>query len=637
MALNISVEGLGVITNAQSADFASWGITGSGGSSINQDDQIFYQGTTSVASAISSGKNGWVWFNTAATYNFTSGGNAYQQRIYIWFNCTTPKAMNTKATPGLAIRVGGSTTAYRTFTLAGNDDLNGYSGGWKCVVIDPTLTGSITDGTGYNANTINYIGIYYNGSTASRSNNIFVDTIAIGKGVRIVGTETSTGAALSEVVDYCTDLTNRAFGMLQKREGIFYAYGKLFIGGAITGSGGADNQTTTFGTKNRVLKWGNSEYWSGSAWVTGMGNGFNGLTIADHASYKTVFTDGILVGSDAGRSGNVYIGAGSINTTFSLYGGLHADSRTYLYGTILSAIDNGITWGDDSNHKCFGATFQSCGQVNPVGAPTIRNSIFAETASAVAALKWNSSISIQASKFIANTTGAAIEHNTWNGNQSGTCDTTDGTGVTLHDTGATFNTGSNVLANDIVYNETTGGYGTVTAITDATHLDCSAGLSTGGWTATDVYSIARPVSYTNLTFSGNTTDINNTTSPANVVAVSKAGTSNPTTKSGFTVIQGSVTVKVTVKDKGGDLINNVQTAVYQTSDRTELMNKDTVTGVAETTFAGTTPVEVEVRCRKASSTGTRYKNFSSIQTVQSGTGLDLAVTLIEDAYNNATS
>jgi hypothetical protein len=70
----------------------------------------------------------------------------------------------------------------------------------------------------------------------------------------------------------------------------------------------------------------------------------------------------------------------------------------------------------------------------------------------------------------------------------------------------------------------------------------------------------------------------------------------------------SVPVTVTVKDTGGNLLTGIQTAVYLTSDRTEVMNEATVTGVASTSFGGTTPAECEVRCR-SSSTGTRYKNF----------------------------
>jgi len=109
-------------------------------------------------------------------------------------------------------------------------------------------------------------------------------------------------------------------------------------------------------------------------------------------------------------------------------------------------------------------------------------------------------------------------------------------------------------------------------------------------------------------------------------------------RTGDTVtISSSVTVTITVKDASGALVSGAQTAVYKTSDRTQIMNKDTVAGVATENYTGTTPVEVEVRCRKASSADSpRFINFSSIQTIGTD-GLTFAVTLIEDTNNNATT
>jgi hypothetical protein len=108
---------------------------------------------------------------------------------------------------------------------------------------------------------------------------------------------------------------------------------------------------------------------------------------------------------------------------------------------------------------------------------------------------------------------------------------------------------------------------------------------------------------------------------------------------GITVtVSISVSVTITVKDTDGVAIQNVQTAVYLTSDRTEILNGDTNgSGVITGSFGGATPAEVEVRCRKGSSGATRYKNFSSIQTIAATTGLTLAVTMFVDPNNNATS
>jgi hypothetical protein len=108
-------------------------------------------------------------------------------------------------------------------------------------------------------------------------------------------------------------------------------------------------------------------------------------------------------------------------------------------------------------------------------------------------------------------------------------------------------------------------------------------------------------------------------------------------RSGDTVtISSSVTVTITVKDEDGNLIDGVRTGVFKTSDKTEIMNEDTVSGVATENYTGSTPVEVEVRCRKASSGSTKYKNYSSIQTIDSN-GLTLSVRMVEDPNNNATS
>ena len=167
--------------------------------------------------------------------------------------------------------------------------------------------------------------------------------------------------------------------------------------------------------------------------------------------------------------------------------------------------------------------------------------------------------------------------------------------------------------------------------------DCSFIANTTGAGIEMPGSVGTPYDYNDLLFSGNTKDVLNSSGVA--ITVTKSGTSNPTTSEGSAVtFSGSVTMTITVKDTSGVVIQNVQTAIYKTADRTQLMNEDTTAaGVATQAYTGATPVEVEVRCRKGSLGATKYKSFSSVQTVAAGTGLTLAVTLEEDPYNNATS
>jgi len=104
-------------------------------------------------------------------------------------------------------------------------------------------------------------------------------------------------------------------------------------------------------------------------------------------------------------------------------------------------------------------------------------------------------------------------------------------------------------------------------------------------------------------------------------------------------IVSSLLMTVTVYDKEDGLIESgVQTAIFKTSDRTEIMNEDTDgVGQAVNSYPGATPVEVEIRCRKASSGADKFGNYSSIQTIPAGTSWSFAVTLERDTINNATT
>lgn len=154
------------------------------------------------------------------------------------------------------------------------------------------------------------------------------------------------------------------------------------------------------------------------------------------------------------------------------------------------------------------------------------------------------------------------------------------------------------------------------------------------------------INLTNMTVSGFSASNQQTTSALyfpdtgsdvtwNVAHTGTTGTlSYYKARAGDTVnVTSSVSVTITVKDTSGNLLSNVQTAVYKLSDRTEIMNEDTVSGVAQENYTGSTPVDVEVRCRKASG-GTNYKNYSSNQQITSS-GLTMTVTLQADP-NNAT-
>jgi hypothetical protein len=153
-----------------------------------------------------------------------------------------------------------------------------------------------------------------------------------------------------------------------------------------------------------------------------------------------------------------------------------------------------------------------------------------------------------------------------------------------------------------------------------------------------------PYGYVNMTFGGNTYDVNNTSGSSITIGNTN---SNATTYTGSTVsFVTTVTLKVKVLDEAGDPVQNAQTGIYAMETTGGVTKGDELisgTGGADTNANGIVQntafnyagdVEVEVRSRKSSSGDSpRYKHLKSPQLLVS-TGLDVIVTLIVDPINN---
>jgi len=151
------------------------------------------------------------------------------------------------------------------------------------------------------------------------------------------------------------------------------------------------------------------------------------------------------------------------------------------------------------------------------------------------------------------------------------------------------------------------------------------------------------VTLNGIAFSGFTNTIGDNAAPLYIKRTSGQVTVNIIGCTGITadgyktdgadvVIQSTVTLKVTVKDKSGNTINDVQTAIYKDSDGTELMNEDTVSGIASESVNIAGGTAVTVRCRKGSPAATKYIPVSSPQ-VTTATGLDITITMEVDPNN----
>lgn len=139
---------------------------------------------------------------------------------------------------------------------------------------------------------------------------------------------------------------------------------------------------------------------------------------------------------------------------------------------------------------------------------------------------------------------------------------------------------------------------------------------------------ANTYTYSGLIFSGNTTDINNTSGGS--IIISATNSSNPSTYTGSVTINNAVDLNIYVKDKDNVVIQTAQVAIYKTSDNTQLMNEDTdVNGLATETFNYLTNTDIYFRIRKSSIGTTRYVPVKGLGQITSS-GFTVTVILYED-------
>ncbi len=566
-----------------------------------------------------------LYFNIA---HASTSWNLTNSTIYAWFAFYTASYLDTWANGAVTCRLIDASSNYSEWYLGGSGNLGSA---WQRLCFSTSTTPDAVSGT-LSISAVTNIRFYFTGITKSKlAENVLMDFVhyaADGTGITVTGGTSGTPETFADI--YGDDDT-AAIGLFFERDGIYYMNGPLTFGD----SGGTSNMY--FKDTNKVVavigRYRSFTTTNRTSAETLLASSHYDITVEGNTTGTHSFVLGDVTGTNGYNGCTITSGGSVIAPNFSV-GNANMDTFN-LYGCSFTGLGT-TTLVNDSSHHLYSCSFSGCGQVDPVGAPVIRNCNFVNTTDTGGAVLWNSNIDIQSCTFIANTTGAGVEHDTWNGTNSGTATNTGSETTTLYCSSTT-----GISVDDIIYNETDGSWGRVTVIdsgTQITHTALSGGTN-NYWTTSDAYSATTPYSYTNLVFTGNTYDVDNTTSPSNAVGISKAGTSNPATypSGDFVAIQGSVTVTITVKDVAGTVIQNAQTGIFATDDGTEILNTDTnASGIASTTYAGATPRQVKVWIRKASSGATKYKNYSSVQNI-TASGLTLDITLIEDPNNNATT
>ena len=96
----------------------------------------------------------------------------------------------------------------------------------------------------------------------------------------------------------------------------------------------------------------------------------------------------------------------------------------------------------------------------------------------------------------------------------------------------------------------------------------------------------------------------------------------------------SLTISIHVQDTATDDVAGAQVYIYNTATGEEVMNQDSdAQGDATKNYTGS-PINIEIRVRKASPGDTKYKNFSTLGSIGT-TDYSLTVTLQEDPINTS--
>jgi len=150
--------------------------------------------------------------------------------------------------------------------------------------------------------------------------------------------------------------------------------------------------------------------------------------------------------------------------------------------------------------------------------------------------------------------------------------------------------------------------------------------------------------WTGFTFSGYNASAGPTTvgnevlnnqSTTGTVTISAVGTTGTLSfynrGGGSTDIQVSVSVSLEAVDGDDAAIQSVRVTAYLVSDDSEVINTTTnVSGIAATSFSGTTPADIYYRYRKSSPGATKYVNLSGFATIEASTGVSVKRNMRED-------
>ena len=170
------------------------------------------------------------YLHPSLTWDFTSGGTDWGKHVYFWVNWLSMHTLEPRSAgiaSGLSLVLGSSSSDYAGWTIFDLTDVDKYQGGWKQWVLDPRKPPSFVVGAP-DFSAIALFGVWVQTNVTFRADNLFIDAIKVGTGIRAYGTGT-VGDGWQDILDDDMGTEANRWGIVQELDGIIYLYGHITI------------------------------------------------------------------------------------------------------------------------------------------------------------------------------------------------------------------------------------------------------------------------------------------------------------------------------------------------------------------------------------------------------------------------
>lgn len=233
-------------------DAGTWGNDGGGGG-VSDEPDIVYQGTTAQSRKVSGSRIGRSYTDTAGQ-DLTATD---RRHVVFKVNATNYNALQARTTPAMGVKIGSGSGAYYEYYIFGNDNYPAL-GGWQILAISPNVSGyrNATSGSP-TLTSVLYYSLLAAFSSTSKSENLVIDAIDIGRGLKLTGGDgASTDGVFADFIASDPNTSANRWGYVTTGPlgKVMFVVGELSIGENTSETAVA---TVFQDATNQVLIWGN--------------------------------------------------------------------------------------------------------------------------------------------------------------------------------------------------------------------------------------------------------------------------------------------------------------------------------------------------------------------------------------------